>query len=488
MLEKIKKIFRSTTSRNGSYSVGMIVLVIGIAVVVNMIAGQIPESYRNIDVSDNKIYEITDTSREMLKSLDKEIKFTVFAEKDSTDERIQTFLKKYTGLSDKIEVEWMDPVLHPSELTENNMEADGILISCEETGKSTSVTFDDILVTDEYSYYMTGSSSPTEFDGEGQFTSAINFVASGETKKLYYTSGHGEQTFSSSVTELLEKNNIEGEEVNLLMTNEIPEDCELLMLYAPTADISEEEKERILSYMSEGGKVFIILGEMEGDAPNLDALLNEYGMQREEGYIADMQRNYQGNYYYIFPEITATGELAEGLSSDMVLLVNAHGLTMTDAARDTISVTEFMQTSSQAYAVTEETQEEGTYTLGAVATETISSEEEDAEDESSDSEEETKESRLTVVSSDSLIDSQLTDNLATLENLDLFMNAVTSNFDDTQNVAIEAKSLEITYNTMKHTGVTGMVAIVGIPALVLLFGFMKWWKRRKALPIKATIR
>lgn len=488
MLEKIKKIFRSTTSRNGSYSVGMIVLVIGIAVVVNMIAGQIPESYRNIDVSDNKIYEITDTSREMLKSLDKEIKFTVFAEKDSTDERIQTFLKKYTGLSDKIEVEWVDPVLHPSELTENNMEADGILISCEETGKSTSVTFDDILVTDEYSYYMTGSSSPTEFDGEGQFTSAINFVASGETKKLYYTSGHGEQTFSSSVTELLEKNNIEGEEVNLLMTNEIPEDCELLMLYAPTADISEEEKERILSYMSEGGKVFIILGEMEGDAPNLDALLNEYGMQREEGYIADMQRNYQGNYYYIFPEITATGELAEGLSSDMVLLVNAHGLTMTDAARDTISVTEFMQTSSQAYAVTEETQEEGTYTLGAVATETISSEEEDAEDESSDSEEETKESRLTVVSSDSLIDSQLTDNLATLENLDLFMNAVTSNFDDTQNVAIEAKSLEITYNTMKHTGVTGMVAIVGIPALVLLFGFMKWWKRRKALPIKATIR
>lgn len=178
MLEKIKKIFRSTTSRNGSYSVGMIVLVIGIAVVVNMIAGQIPESYRNIDVSDNKIYEITDTSREMLKSLDKEIKFTVFAEKDSTDERIQTFLKKYTGLSDKIEVEWVDPVLHPSELTENNMEADGILISCEETGKSTSVTFDDILVTDEYSYYMTGQflrlQSLTE---RVNSQAAINFVS-----------------------------------------------------------------------------------------------------------------------------------------------------------------------------------------------------------------------------------------------------------------------------------------------------------------------
>lgn len=103
---------------------------------------------------------------------------------------------------------------------------------------------------------MTGSSSPTEFDGEGQFTSAIHFVTSEESKQIYYTSGHGEQSFSASVLELTEKNNIEEEELNLLMTNEIPQDCDLLMLYAPTADISEDEKDLILSYMSEGGKVF----------------------------------------------------------------------------------------------------------------------------------------------------------------------------------------------------------------------------------------
>ena len=59
---------------------------------------------------------------------------------------------------------------------------------------------------------MTGSSSPTEFDGEGQFTSAIHFVTSEESKQIYYTSGHGEQPFSSSVLELMEKNNIEEKE------------------------------------------------------------------------------------------------------------------------------------------------------------------------------------------------------------------------------------------------------------------------------------
>ena len=66
MKEKIKNIFNSTSAtwKNGSYSVGLIVLVIAIVIVINMIAGQLPESIRNIDISDNRIYEISDTSRE----------------------------------------------------------------------------------------------------------------------------------------------------------------------------------------------------------------------------------------------------------------------------------------------------------------------------------------------------------------------------------------------------------------------------------------
>ena len=32
------------------------------------------------------------------------------------------------------------------------------------------------------------------------------------------------------------------EELNLLMNSEIPEDCDLLFMYAPTTDITEDEK------------------------------------------------------------------------------------------------------------------------------------------------------------------------------------------------------------------------------------------------------
>lgn len=483
-MNSLKKQFQKTASVNGSYSVGMIVLVLGIAVMINVISAKLPEDVKNIDISGNQIYEISDTSREMLKDLEQEVSVRVYAEKSSTDERIITFLDKYKALSDKLDVEWVDPVLHPAELTENGISENSIIVSCEETGKSDTITFDDILVTDAYSYYMTGSADATEFDGEGQLTSAVGYVTGDQQNTVYYTTGHGEQSFSSSVQEQLEKNNVDQKELNLLMEEAIPEDCDLLVMNGVSADLSEEEKELLDQYMAAGGDVMILLGDITGEAPNLDALLKEYGMQRTEGYIADMERSYQGNYYYIFPVISGDEILMNGMNTGMVLMVNAHGLELTDSERDTIAATSFMTTSSNGYAVTETEQIQGTYVLGAVATETIEGEEakeqagEEAKEEGT--EETAAESRLTVISSVSMVDSQITDSFSTLENLTLFGNAVTANFDGVQNIAIEPKSLEITYNAMQHVGLIGLAVIVGIPVLILIYGFWRWLKRRRA--------
>ena len=55
------------------------------------------------------------------------MKFTVLANKEEADERIVTFLSKYSALSSKISVEWIDPVLHPSALTENDASENSIV-------------------------------------------------------------------------------------------------------------------------------------------------------------------------------------------------------------------------------------------------------------------------------------------------------------------------------------------------------------------------
>lgn len=494
-MQKIKNLFKTAGTKNGTYSVGLTVIVIAIIVVANMIFGQIPEKYRNIDVSSTKIYEITDTSRELLKDLNHKVTFTVLAEKDKADDRIKTFLSKYAALSKNISVEWIDPVLHPSALTEHEASENTIVVECADTGKSTTVSFDDIVVVDTSSYYYTGSVSESEFDGEGQLTSAVNYVTSDVNKKVYRTTGHGESTLSSSITDLMSKNNYNMEELNLVMQASIPEDCDLLLMYAPATDLTDDEKTAMQNYLSEGGKVMILLGDTStSELPNIASIMKEYGMEEAEGYIADPQRCYQGNYYYIFPTLSLSGDMAKGISSQMVLVTNTRGLNMVDAARDTITATSFMTTTDSAYAVTEDNQTQGTYTLGAVATEQISSgtdtdgtddgkedaEAEESKDTSDDTEESSKESRLTVITAGSLIDSQITDTFTQLENTTVFMNAVSSNFDGVQNISIESKSLATEYNTVQHAGLFSLLVIFGIPLLILAGGFAVWFKRRKA--------
>ena len=487
-IKSLKNIFRTSGTRHGAYSVGLTVLVIAVVIVFNLIVGQIPEAYRNLDVSSTKIYDISDTTTELLDSLDSDVDMTVLAVKDSTDERITTFLSRYAALSDKIHMEWIDPVLHPSALTDYDTTENTIVVSCEDTGKTTTVSFDDILVLDEYSYYYYGTESYTEFDGEGQLTGAVNYVTNDTDHTIYQTTGHGESSLSTTITDLMEKNSYTLSEVNLLMTTSVPDDCDLLLMDAPTTDLSADESEMLRSYLADGGKVMILFGDTSfAELPNLSEVLSEYGMEAADGYIADPTRCYQGNYYYIFPELSVSGDMADGISSEMVLLTNAHGMNLVDPARDTISTTSFMSSSDQSYAVSEETQEQGSYTLGAVATEKIENSDEDTEDtdggddEAADSDSaETEESRLTVISAGSLIDQSITDAFPQLENTKLFMNAVTANFEGVQNLSIEAKSLGTEYNTMQHVGLLSFLVIFGIPAVILIGGFVVWFRRRRA--------
>lgn len=501
--KKAGRIFGTAGTKNGVYSVGLTVIVLAAVIVFNLIIGQIPEAYRNIDVSSTKIYDISDITKDLLDDLDKEVDMTVLAVKDETDERIVTFISRYAALSGEIHVEWIDPVLHPSALTEYDTSENTIVVSCEDTGKTTTVSFGDILVMDSYSYYYYGTTSYTEFDGEGQLTSAVNYVTNETEKTIYQSTGHGEGSLSETITDLLDKNSCTLSEVNLLMTDAVPDDCDLFLMYAPAVDLTEEEIEMLGTYLDGGGKVMILLGEMgASDLPNLSALMEEYGIGAVDGYIADPARCYQNNPYYIFPELSVSGDMAAGISSEMVLLTNAHGLELTDPARDTITTTEFMSSSDQAFAVTENSQGQGSYTLGAVAVESAAdletntldddgdspetdsdgadtAEDEETASDTAQSPEENPESRLTVISAASLIDQQITDTFTTLENTTLFMNAVTANFEGVQNLSIEPKSLTVEYNAMQHTGLFSLLTVFGIPAVVVVGGFVVWFRRRK---------
>ncbi len=469
-MDKIKKLFQSNDSKRGSYTLAMTSIVIAIVIVFNMIVNLIPENKRQFDISSTNIYEISSKSKKIINKVDHDVTFYVLAEKSSTDKRIKTFINKYASLSDKIHIKWIDPVLHPSALTKYGTEENNIVISCKKTNRTTTVSFDDILVSSA-SYYST-SSSASSFDGDGQLTSALNYVTSNKEYKAYYTSGHGESSLSSEVTSLLTKSRVSTSDLLLMTATSIPDDCDLLIIDGATSDFTKDEVKLLSSYLKKGGKVVTLLAQTNKSMKNLYGLLKDYGLTVQSGYIADTERSYQGNYYYLIPNLSVSGDMASGISSNSVMMINSKGMTQSTPARDSISTDSFMTTSNNGYAVTEKKQTQGTYVLGATSTESVKVK-------NSKGKKVTKESRLTVYGSNMLIDEQITSSFSSLENLTLFTNSVTASLDNADNVSISPKSLEVSYNTIAHPGPFSILVVFVIPVGLIIGGFIVWFRRRR---------
>ena len=469
-MDKIKKLFQSNDSKRGSYTLAMTSIVIAIVIVFNMIVNLIPENKRQFDISSTNIYEISSKSKKIINNVDQDVTFYVLAEKSNTDKRIKTFINKYASLSDKIHIKWIDPVLHPSALTKYGTEENNIVISCKKTNRTTTVSFDDILVSST-SYYST-SSSASSFDGDGQLTSALNYVTSNKEYKAYYTSGHGESSLSSEVTSLLTKSRISTSDLLLMTATSIPDDCDLLIIDGATSDFTKDEVKLLSSYLKKGGKVVTLLAQTNKSMKNLYGLLKDYGLTVQSGYIADTERSYQGNYYYLIPNLSVSGDMASGISSNSVMMINSKGMTQSTPVRDSISTDAFMTTSNNGYAVTEKKQTQGTYVLGATSTESVKVK-------NSKGKKVTKESRLTVYGSNMLIDEQITSSFSSLENLTLFTNSVTTSLDNADNVSISPKSLEVSYNTIAHPGPFSILVVFVIPVGLIVGGFIVWFRRRR---------
>lgn len=481
-------------SRNGLFSTTLIAVAVVIVLVFNLAVSQLPESVRQFDLSSNKVYTISDTTKDYIAELSQPVKITVVATKDDADSRIVKFLNRYENLSDQITMEWIDPVAYPSALTDYDCEANTIVVSCEATGQTQQVSFSDILVSDDYYSYYYGSDYYTEFDGEGQLTSAIDYVISDASHLIYTTENHGESTLGDTLSDRLTKNHFSTSSLSLLQTGSVPEDCDLLIINAPTSDFSAEEVQLVENYLAAGGKVTLVWGTEIFDHPNLDSLMSTYGLQLTQNYVGDTSRYYAAaqSYYAFFPELDTSSDAAANVASDaLVLLANSLGMTETTPARDTISVSSFLTTSEAGVTLDEDDNTTtGQYIVAATATETIETDTADADsadssaDASSSAADESAETSsvtasLTVCTA-SLIDEDIATQFGdSVANLTVFMNTVTSSFTDVSNISIEAKSLETPTNTVSNAGLWGLLFLAVLPIIVLALGAMRWWKRRK---------
>ena len=298
--------------QGGSYSIIITAVVLAILIAVNVLVSALPATLTKYDISSAKLYSITSNTKVVVNALEEDVTIYWIVQSGEEDDIIENLLNKYDSLSDHISVVKKNPDVYPTfaqQYTDETVQNNSLVVECGD--RSRFIGYDDIYVqeADMYSYTYN-----TSFDGEGAITSAIDYVVTEDLPQLYVLEGHGEQDLPATFQDQLEKENIEVSTLSLLTVDEIPEEADCIMIYAPTSDISTEEKDMLAAYTQSGGKLLVAAGPVEdGSLDNLYSLLTDYGVEPCEGIVVESDReHYTLQPYVLLPDM-ASSDITDSL-------------------------------------------------------------------------------------------------------------------------------------------------------------------------------
>lgn len=465
--------------KHGTYSMAVTAVVIAIVVVLNLVVQEIPSKYREIDLSSQKLYTIGEQTEKILKNLKKDVTLYYIAQDGTESSDIKNLLEKYEEGSKHITVEQKDPAVSPkfaSQYTSDNISNNSIIVVCGD--KSKVVDYSSMYETSIN--YQTYSQEVTGFDGEGQLTSAINYVVSDNMPVLYNLEGHDESSMSETMKETIEKANIEIKSLNLLSEEAVPDDAECLFIFAPATDLTKEEADKIISYLENGGKALIVSNYTDEDMPNFESVLENYGVQPVDGIVLEGNTdNYVSqNPYYLLPHIES-GEITSELSSQSryVLVPLAQGIKKADNIRDTLNISSILTTSDSAYSKTnlkdmdtmekEDGDIDGPFDLAVSITEKVGDD---------------KETQIAYFASASIFNDSI-NSMVSGTNYELLSASLAwmCSTDDSNQISIPSKSYDTTTLTVPTADINfWSIFVTGVlPVCTLLIGFGIWMKRRK---------
>ncbi len=439
--------------KGGGYSIVITVVVLAILLVVNYLAGALPASWTQLDISATQLYSITSNTKVVVNALQKDVYIYWIVQQDAEDSVIENLLAKYESLSSHIDVVKKNPDIFPTfteTYTDEDVPNNSLIVECGD--RSRYISYDEIYLSevDMYSYSYT-----TSFDGEGAITSAIDYVVSDDLPTLYLLEGHGESELPSTFADQIEKENIETLRLSLLTLDAVPEDADCVMIYDPTSDLSEAEAEMLSSYVSAGGKLMVMAGpQQEGMLTNLNSIIEHYGLQVNEGIVIEENYNYYayGYPYLLLPELESN-EITDSLidSRYYVIMSLSAGLSWTDDASSNVS--SLLYTSDTAFSKVagydlttyewEEGDIDGPFELAVSVTDDSGG------------------GLIWFGSSDFLSDEL--NAYSSGANGDLAMNALSSLIGETEAIAIRSKSLNYNYLTISEsTASTLKLLLIGI--------------------------
>lgn len=331
----------------GAYSIFNILVAAAVVILVNMGLNYVPEQYTSFDVTVNRLFTLTDDTVQLVGGLSGDVTIYVLADSGSKDGDVDRMLNQLKDYSKHIHVEYVSPVSNPMfyyKYTDIQPSTNSLIVVGE--NGSTVVDYNDLYVY-EMNYY-TYEKEIVGTDAEGQIVSAIMRMASDDALKFYIVSGHDELMFDDRFLNALFKEYVIYEDLALYAVDEIPSDADAVVFNAPISDYSQDDVDKVLSYLDNGGNALIIPTWTDEDMGRFEQILGYYGVSLVDGVIIEADRShYYQTVYDLFPNIEYE-DITQTIYDGTVFAPLCRGLSY-DADSEDIRYMPFLTTSEESF-------------------------------------------------------------------------------------------------------------------------------------------
>ncbi len=255
----------------GTYAVVTTIVVIAIFIMINLIAST--QNWK-IDMTQNKIYSLSEQTKQVLSKLDQDIKVYVFYKKGEEDTRINQLLDNYKKLTPRIKVDYLDADRNPDKVMSYGVETyNGVVFESDKRKK----------IVNTYELYSYGEQGQGEFLGEQKFTNSIRYVTSEKIPTIYFIEGHKELSVNQLyyLSKALEIENYIVKPLNLITQKTVPEDADMLISVLPRVNYLPQEIQELEKYFSNGGRgIFLFASTLVGkqDISEIKGMMAKWGI------------------------------------------------------------------------------------------------------------------------------------------------------------------------------------------------------------------
>lgn len=495
-VKKEKKPFNWNKFKRGGMATTLSVVFIAIVVALNLLVSALTDRFPSLDIdlTAQKVNSLSDQALEIAKNVDREVTIYLIGTQEGYEQnqiyssyvqrgmqysQVSSLVKRLVEANPLISMEYVDPDTNPefiSQYESDSLATGKVLV--ESDLRHTVLTVNDLFIINQ----ETGSTINSKVDSA--LAGALELVNMDTVPVMSIITGHGEMLSTSNMAAFvdnMEQNNFQVEEVDIL-TQEIPENTQVLMIATPTTDFSTEEIDKIRAYLDDETRdqqvtLLVSAYPSQGELPNLAAFLEEWGVQVGTGVVAETDSNYAA-YDARGVQVTASPLVLTSNTYSRLLSYYSAPITLTFEENNGISTTPLWTTQASAYVITADMTEEDAANpeTGEQVVASLSSKDVEVNGE-------TYARNVVVFGSSDLF----TDNFMGTSAFEdsTYMNDLLLDLTDTDAsavVTVEEEEVEtMQLDVSASTGAVSLLGILftgGIPVVILLVGLGIYLKRR----------